>query len=206
MVRGVSSMSRSSVAKAMEKTKVETSGDALHRLYKMAAAVDTLDNNIAKREDEIKEARKQKQTLLREDIPDLMEEAGVEEFKTKSGLKVTVKRNELYAHISQANQKAAYKWLKAHGYGHMIKGTMNIVLDLEAEGAEEAVGALEEICDTHEYGYEEKQSIHAATLKSFIKSLREERSTAPKPNIKRLNPPEAIFGIYEYSEAKVKKG
>jgi hypothetical protein len=93
--------------------------------------------------------------------------------------------------ITEANKPAAFAWLREHHFDGIIKMAVSLSFGKgESAAAELAVKTL------HEAGYEPTQaeSVHPATLKSFVKERLEDGDNIPID----------VFGIFEFKQSKIK--
>lgn len=138
--------------------------------------------------------------LQSEDLPELLREAGLTSVTLEDGTSVKV-YDEISCSITQERAPEAHKWMREHGFGALIKTLVTVQFgkDSYAE-ADKLLGAM-----VKRYGdeaVEQKESVHASTLKSFIK----ERIAAAEP---ASMPPFALFGVQPYAMTKIaasKKG
>lgn len=142
-------------------------------------------------EEELKEAKENLRRVSEKDLPDAMDEAGVEEFTLKDGRKVVV-RKEYYANIPKAHQKVAFSWLRERGHDAIIKRDVTAKFGKgEDEKANKLVKLLKEQFD--DIGFKDKESVHFQTLRAFVREQMEEG----------VDIPEDIFGIHVRNVAKI---
>jgi hypothetical protein len=180
----------------IKETNPEKDKELVNRVSELAELAMEEKSAIEDLEEELKTRKKELEKLLRESIPDAMRTSGLESFST-TDWKITL-HPKVYANISEKNWSKALSWLRKHNYGSMVKNVLSFQI-----GNENQQTQLEAFATEMEFPYDSKQSIHASTLKAFIANLRKERGEAVKPSIQRLNPPVDVFGIYEYTEAKI---
>lgn len=127
--------------------------------------------------------------ILNDQIPTIMKELGMTEFKMEDGRKVEVK-SDVRTHIKEENQPKAYAWLEENEFDAIIKTLVTSEFGRgENAKAAEAIKALEEAG----YSAAMKQSIHAATLKAFVKERLEAGDKIPHD----------LFGIFPFEVAKI---
>lgn len=151
---------------------------------------------------EIEEASAKLKTLnerhkrLREDaIPSIMQEMNIKRIVMSDGSEISIK-NDWHAHISEANQPAAFQWLLDNNFGSLIKTNLIIQFPSGSEGHEQAE-ALALACMDEEMGdsHEVKESIHPQTLKSFVRERFENDEAFPLQ----------LFGAYPATVAQIKQ-
>lgn len=119
-----------------------------------------------------------------------MTAAGLTELKLEDGSTLAVKE-DVNVSVSQDNQRAAYRWLRDHELGSIIKNVASI--DLRAAG-DEFVQALNDLAGSAGVDIETKETIHAATLKATVKELLEKGTVLPP-----------CFSVHEFKKASVKE-
>lgn len=143
-------------------------------------------------EEAAKKARARRLAIEREDLPELMRECGLEDVTLEDGTKITV-TDDCDARISDAKRPIAFAWLDEHGYSGLIKTELS--LSFPRGEKEEAAKLYKEL--DRKYGTVAfKETVHPATLKSFVK----ERLAAGEAL------PMDAFGVHPYSKAIIKRG
>lgn len=138
-------------------------------------------------EEELKAAKEAALRTEREDLPDLMIECGMQSFTLEDGSTVTI-REEVDARITEATRAAALRWLTDNDYGGLIKTVVSLEFDRgERDSAVELASEL---------GAALKETVHPATLKSFVRERMAEGAAIPAD----------LFNIFPYNIAKLTKG
>jgi hypothetical protein len=119
--------------------------------------------------------------LAEKQLPDLMTACGLTELNLTSGEKILVKP-EYYANISKDRADAAYRWLREHNMGGILKE--KIVVELENQTAL-AEANIPFVVDA---------TIHPSTLKSFVKERVESGEEFPRE----------LFGVHVVDKAVIK--
>lgn len=156
----------------------------LHRAVQLAELLLKLRENVARLEGELETAKKDMRRVEQEDLPELMQELGLETFKLKSGETIEVKP-EIDCGITEERRAKAHDWLTANGFGGLIK--TEVVAKFGRDEREAAVACAEQI------GGEMVERVHPSTLKSFIK----EQMAAGKAV------PFELFGVHPYNKVKI---
>lgn len=133
-------------------------------------------------------------------LPEAMAAIGLQSIELKTGEKIEVKR-EVAVAITEKNSAAAYEWLRSTNNDSIIRQVVTVSFGKgDDKRAEEAVALLSEA----EFDLMRNVSIHAATLKAFVKECLkvELESGAEYPEEKKL--PRELFGVYEFDKAIVK--
>ena len=75
-------------------------------------------------EEKLTEINKRIEILARQEIPNAMDEAGIQNINFEGIGRISL-RGDVFASISADNKEAAYEWLEATGRGSLIKPTVN---------------------------------------------------------------------------------
>lgn len=169
----------------------------LERIMNMAEQLLATQAQVARLTAELEEAQKQQTRLEQEDLPELMREVELTSFRMKDGREIELV-DEISCGITKENNEAAMAWLDKNNFGGLIKTLVKMAFnredrdaavkfagDVEAQAKAQGVSVQPEVVE----------SIHASTLKAFIK---EELS-------KGHSIPFDLFSIHPYSKVKIKK-
>lgn len=156
----------------------------LQRAVQLAELLLKLRQNVERLETELEAAKKDMRRVEQEDLPDLMQELGLETFKLTTGELIEVKP-EVDCGISEERRARAHAWLTENGFGGLIK--TEVVAKFGREEREAAVACAQQI------GGEMIERVHPSTLKSFVK----EQMAAGKPV------PFDLFGVHPYNKVKI---
>ena len=94
------------------------------KLQELARELSTLKSSKDKIEDELSAINKRIEILARQEIPEAMDEAGVQNVKFEGIGKIYLK-GDVFASIPAESRDAAYEWLELTGRGSLIKPTVN---------------------------------------------------------------------------------
>lgn len=143
-------------------------------------------------EEELKETKDKLRQISERDLPDAMDEAGVEDFTLKDGRKVTVKI-EYYASIPKHQQPLAFSWLRERGHDGIIKRNVTAKF---GKGQDALAQRIVELIRENAEGtpVDDKQSVHHQTLKAFVREQMEQG----------VDIPQDVFGIHIRNVARVK--
>lgn len=75
-------------------------------------------------EEQLTVINKRIEILSRQDIPNAMDEAGIQNVNYEGIGRISL-RGDVFASISADNKEAAYEWLEATGRGSLVKPTVN---------------------------------------------------------------------------------
>jgi len=132
------------------------------------------------------DAKKALRKISEEEIPELMDELGIEDFTTSSGIAVSVKEN-IRASISKANAMEAFKWLRENGHAGLIKRSITIIAKDDEQGTE----IMSSVSD---YEATDKAAVHAGTLSAWAREKLHEGEDIPME----------LLGIFRQRVSKVK--
>jgi len=137
------------------------------------------EEEVARAEDSLNRAKKKLARLSEYVIPDVMEEMGINEYKTNDGLTIKLKQ-AIRASISEVNRSDAFGWMTDHDHEAMIKTSIVIekpaLLD-DFENADELKEALQLVMDN--LPSTENKSIHSSTLSAFVRDKLEDGEEIP---------------------------
>lgn len=141
---------------------------------------------------ELKEAKANLQSIAEVELPDLMDELGIAEFKTSAGYDIKVTEN-IRGSIPKKTEADAFAWLDENGYEKLIKRQFQIEF---GKNEEEWAGKFEEELTKHDrpLHIKKKRTIHPQTLWAFVSSELKEGTEIPME----------LFGVYRQRIAKIK--
>ena len=164
---------------------------SLAELQKLAELQAEAEAKVKRIEAELNAAQAILKDLAEKQVPEMMDSIGIEQFTTKTGLKISIKE-VIRASISKANETRAFAWLRANGCGSLIKREVKAQFGMGED--EQAEHLLEIMQEGHIEGVSDKQSVHAMTLASFvIKRLKEGEEL-----------PIEVFGVHRQRFSQVK--
>lgn len=172
---------------------VKTGDNAIARVSEIAQAQFAAAVHVAELEDELKKAKQNLDLISTVDLPEAMREAGLEKFTTTDGLEIAVKP-DVKCGIPAPRREEAYEWLVQNGFGGLIKSDIDVMFDREQRKKAEK---LAEQLRSKGYEVTFNQSVHAQTLKAFVK----ERMADTESDIEF---PLDLFGAFPYTVATVK--
>jgi len=171
--------------------EIERPAEAAHaQLDALVMQMQEAESDVAQAEMVLKQAQERHRDICERQIPELMDEMGLLEFKNRDGLHVKIER-KIRASIPAALRPAAYAWLEDNGFGGMLKRTVSVAFNRdEADAARELVGQL----DGKFAGVKEDCKVEPSTLSAFVREQLEQGSELPLE----------LFGVFEQRIAKVK--
>lgn len=163
----------------------------LGELTDLAVQLENLDQQILEAEANVSVLKQARKTVAEEQLPTLMEQAGVTTLKLVNGKKIEVKEF-VDARIKDPN--VAFDWLRQTNNDSIIKNSITVDLGKNEDSlAQEVIATLKE---KHDIEANVRVGVHNMTLKSFC------RDALDNPELAESLPREA-FGIYEGKRAKI---
>lgn len=167
------------------------SDDELSRVSDLARQQREQEAAVQELESRLKAERKKLRQIQEVDLPEAMHEAGLAEAALDDGSRIVVKEG-VNAHISKDRQDKAFEWLEQHGHGDLIKSMAQVNIGQDADLRQRVMSGLEQAgVDDDIIDYIRK--VEPQTLKSWAREQIRQGHT----------PPEDLFGIYQYRQAKV---
>jgi uncharacterized small protein (DUF1192 family) len=168
------------------------STDGLKSVASLARRIRDTEDEIAKAETFLKQRKETLLQLTDQDLPAILEEMGLKSFTLDDGSKVEVK--PLYgASIPAARKQEAFDWLRENGYDDLIK---NNVICSFGRGEDEKAAEFAEAARERGLSPEQKQDVHAQTLKAWVRERVEGGDSFPMD----------LFGAFVGQRATIKKG
>jgi len=137
----------------------------MERLSTLAHAQLEAEAGVELAESDLKAAKERLRVVAEVTIPEVMEELGLETFKTSDGLSIAVPET-IRANITKANEAAAFGWLRDHGHGRLIKDKFEVLANDEDQAQR-----LRAILVS--FTAKENPSIHVQTLGKFVREALE---------------------------------
>lgn len=166
--------------------------NVLAQLSGMATDQKQYEATIARLEVELKEAKESLRHISENQLPQLMEDIGLEEFKTIDG-SIKISLNEVIrGSIPAKNETEAFKWLDANDNGNLIKRTFQIEFGKDEEKwADKFERDLKQ--RKKPLHCKRKKKVHPQTLQAFVRTQLAEGEPIPMD----------LFGVYRQRVAKV---
>ena len=152
-----------------------------------------LDEQIAFAEEQVKELKAERRKISEIHIPDKMMEFGLSKVTLSGGVSLEVKQY-YSAKIPDVRQEEAFAWLKANKLDAIIKSKV----DCSFGQGEEETRNEEALCgylDRMRAAYKRKRSVHASTLKAFVREQVEGGADFPQD----------LFGVYIGNMTKIER-
>ena len=158
-----------------DQTKMLGKTENIQSLADQVERLSTLQQEIEKQEDALKQKKKNFEHLSAEVIPTMMAEMGLSHLKLMDGSSVDVKPN-YSASITIANKDAAFQWLRDNNLGDIIKNEISVSF-----GRNEDNKAADYASLASERGYQptQKLKVEPMTLKALVRERLENGKEMP---------------------------
>jgi hypothetical protein len=162
-------------------------GSTLSNLIRHSIEIDA---KIAEAEQYVKDLKFQKRKVNEEDIPNLMQEMGMDSV-TVDGNKVAL-RQFVHARIADEKKDEAFTWLRSIGEGDIIKNDVTVSFK---SGEDNMAGAVVDDLRTKGLEPAQKTHVHPQTLKAWVKNRIESGGDINFDT----------FGVFVGTEAKISR-
>lgn len=144
---------------------------------------------VARLEAELDKAKSALKRTTETDLPSLMEELGMANFTTSTGLNIAIKEH-VQAHIAKARYPDAVKWLDSNGHSALVKRTVTVAFNREQADAAKHLVDAQRVA-----GFDAKQEfkVEPSTLKKFVREKLEKGEEVPVE----------LFGVHRYKVAEL---
>ena len=158
-----------------DQTKMLGKTENIQSLADQVERLSTLQQEIEKQEDALKQKKKNFEHLSAEVIPTMMAEMGLSHLKLMDGSSVDVKPN-YSASITIANKDAAFQWLRDNNLGDIIKNEISVSF-----GRNEDTKAADYASLASERGFSptQKLKVEPMTLKALVRERLESGKEMP---------------------------
>jgi len=174
--------------------EIKQSGDkleaTLERLINLVDQQLELEEIIEDMNADLKDRVKELNKVAIFDIPEIMDQLGVEEITLKNGRKVNVKES-LYCSVPKKNLSEVAKILIENGYETLLKE--DVVIPLDVTDKELKANVLDALARVG-VNYEETFKVNTGSLKKAIKEMLEDGESIDL----------GMFGAYIKKESKIK--
>ena len=162
--------------------------DGVSRLAQEAAL---LEQEIAQYEQFVKEKKQALYKITDEQLPEALEEMGLQKFTLTDGAEISVK--PIYAaSIPKERKEEAFQWPRDHDFGDLVKNNVTVSF---GRGEDDNASAFAALAEKEGFIPSQKEEIHASTLRAFIKERVENGDEFPSE----------LFGAYVCQRAVIKR-
>ena len=149
-----------------------------------------IQKELTELEDKVKKVKAAEVKLSENDIPNLMQQAGIQLLKLNDGSSVEVKPYYA-ARIPVSRQEEAFDWLRDNGHGDLIKN--NVTLTFGRNQDNEAKSLVDELRNKG-HNVKQAEKVEPMTLKGFVRDEIENGRNVPAD----------LFGVYVATRTKIK--
>ena len=173
-----------------ESTLIKVDTGKSKDLSELCARLLELQRQITRCEENIKELRSQERLLSENEIPNLMQQAGITSLKLMDGSSVSFKP-EYYAKIPVSKTNEAFDWLSFNGFGDLIKNQVSLTF---GKSEDNVANSLVEDLKSKGHNVSQKKKVEPQTLKAFVKEAIQNGQNVPMD----------LFGIYISNKTTIK--
>jgi hypothetical protein len=160
-------------------------------LSQLADELNEADEAVQEAERQLKAAKERFTDLAERTIPDLMDENGIQEFKTNKGFEISI-AEKLVGNITKAKEQEAHQWLADNGFDSLLKNQFKLDFN---KGEDDLAQEVERYLVEHGIAADRKRYIHPQTLHAFLREKLEDGEDIPLD----------LFGVYRKRTAKITK-
>lgn len=142
-------------------------------------------------EGDLKRVKKEYIQLSQVDLPEAMQEVGMQSFTLSDGSAITIK-DQMRASLPKKNKVEVANWLKAHGAGSLISDT--VVVEFQKGVNSRAEELVDLLIEKGFSNFHEDISINTGSLKALAKERLAQGEDIPLE----------LMGIFMYQESIVK--
>lgn len=161
----------------------------IQRLHELAELQARADADVKDLEAKLAAARERFKSLSEHQLPELMDEIGMAEFKTSTGLSIKITET-IRASIPKAREALAFQWLRDNNNASMIKRIVSVSF---GKGEDEKASELLNQLAQQELEADDKSSVHPSTLAAFV---REKLASGEEI-------PQELFGVHRQRISKI---
>jgi hypothetical protein len=170
------------------------SDDDLSTISSLAKELVDLDGRIAKGEEYLRSLKEQRRKIAEDSLPEAVKAAGLREFTLTDGSAIEMD-TMTFASISEANKLRALSWLRANGFGDIIKHVIKFEL---GRGEDEKAETIKRLAAEEHVEYDSKAGVHVQTLRKWARDYVAEHGTPdPESDVAKL------FALHVKDIAKV---
>ena len=181
-----------------EQAQAERAKLSLEDLVKLGDELKQSYIKIMALEKMLKEENEKAKEISDKKLPQALTDLKLKTFMLSSGEEFEL-LEVINASITDERRSAAHKWLRDNELGEIIKNNVTFSFGKgEDDDAKKIMDIARELNQNHELSFgevEQKESVHASTLKSFVNQRIKENQPLPHD----------LFGVYIYQTVKIAK-
>ena len=162
--------------------------DGVSRLANEAAA---LEHKLAEQEQAMKETKAALHKITDEQLPEALEEMGLQKFTLTDGSEISVK--PIYsASIPKDRREEAFQWLRDHEFGDLVKNNVTVTF---GRGEDADAKEFMNLCGSQGYAPDQLEKVEPMTLKAWLRERVEAGDAVPLD----------LFGAFISQRATIKR-
>lgn len=162
---------------------------SLAQLQLLAERQAQLQSEIAELENQLDAAKKRLRDLSEVEVPELMDAIGVTEFKTRTGLRISIDE-KIRASIPKKKAQEALRWLELNGHGSLIKRKVSVAF---GKGEETDAEKLKHMLEDEHFVFDDNATVHPSTLSAFVREKLSEGEDIPLE----------LLGVFRQRQTKI---
>ena len=185
----ISEMSRDSGDKS---DKIDTlDSDKLDGVARLAQEAAILEKEIAEFEQFAKEKKQALHKITDEQLPEALEEMGLQKFTLTDGAEISVK--PIYsASIPRDRKDEAFQWLRDHEFGDLVKNNVTVTF---GRGEDTIAKDFVDLCGSQGFTPSQLEKVEPMTLKAWLRERVEAGDAVPLD----------LFGAFISQRATIKR-
>ena len=162
--------------------------DGISRLANEAAA---LEQKLIEKEQAMKETKAALHKITDEQLPEALEEMGLQKFTLTDGSEISVK--PVYsASIPKDRRDEAYQWLRDNEFGDIVKNNVTVTF---GRGEDAVAKKFLDLCGNQGFAPDQLEKVEPMTLKAWLRERVEAGDAVPLD----------LFGAYISQRATIKR-
>ena len=172
--------------------KIDTlDSDKLDGVARLAQEAAILEREIAEFEQFAKEKKQALHKITDEQLPEALEEMGLQKFTLTDGAEISVK--PIYsASIPKDRKNEAFQWLRDHEFGDLVKNNVTVTF---ARGEDDKAKKFVDLCMSKNFTPSQLEKVEPMTLKAWLRERVEGGDAVPLD----------LFGGYISQRATIKR-
>ena len=151
------------------------SSSKLDGVSRLAQEASLLEKEIARYEQFAKEKKQALHKITDEQLPEALEEMGLQKFTLTDGAEISVK--PIYsASIPRDRKEEAFEWLRNHEFGDLVKNNVTVTF---GRGEDETAKDFVSLCGLQGFVPSQLEKVEPMTLKAWLRERVEEGDAIP---------------------------
>ena len=163
----------------------------LDGVARLANEVAELEHTLAEQEQAMKETKAALHKITDEQLPEALEEMGLQKFTLTDGSEISVK--PIYsASIPRDRREEAFQWLRDHEFGDLVKNNVTVTF---GRGEDADAKEFMNLCGSQGYVPDQLEKVEPMTLKAWLRERVEAGDAVPL----------YLFGAFISQRATIKR-